>query len=132
MINNYLLTLSIERALNCIELSLPLLQNKVCSMLYPPSRAMRDTHTFKQGNYINSSVCFSSLSDILRSIDTFTMLCSFLKNPFVVTAYYKSNATKIQAKSIILGYKLKQIFNNTKQKRRINEKNRRNRLEFLF
>ena len=117
MINNYLLTLSIERALNRIELSLPLLKNKVCSMLYPPSRAMRDTHTFKQGNYINASVCFSSLPDILRSIDTFTMLCSFLKNPFVVTACYKYNATKIQAKSIILGYKLKQIFDNTKQKK---------------
>ena len=121
MINNYLLTLSIERALNRIELSLPLLKNKVCSMLYPPSRAMRDTHTFKQGNYINASVCFSSLPDILRSIDTFTMLCSFLKNPFVVTAYYKSNATKIQAKSIRLDYNLKQNFNNTNKKRRMNE-----------
>ena len=73
-------------------------------------------HTPKQDNYLNASVCFSSLSDILRSIDTFTMLCSFLKNPFVVTAYYKSNATKIQAKSIRLDYNLKQNFDNTKQK----------------
>jgi len=119
MTNNYLITLSIERALNCIELSLPLLQNKVCSMLYPPSRAMRDMHTYKQDNYLNASVCFSSLSDILRSIDTFTMLCSFLKNPFVVTAYYKSNATKIQAKSIRLDYNLKQNFDNAKQKKGI-------------
>ena len=78
---------------------------------------MKDMHTSKQDNYINASVCFSSLSDILRSIDTFTMLCSFLKNPFVVTAYYKPNATKIQTKSIRLDYNLKQIFDNTKQKK---------------
>ena len=117
MINNYLLTLSIERALNRIELSLPLLKNKVCSMLYPPSRAMRDTHTFKQGNYINASVCFSSLPDILRSIDTFTMLCSFLKNPFVVTTFINSMLPRFKPSPLSKAYIIKQNFKLNKEKK---------------
>ena len=105
-----------------LELTLPLYVKKGGrSNHFTIGAEHHDMVTIIKDNFIFANVCFSSLSDILRSIDTFTMLCSFLKNPFVVTAYYKSNATKIQAKSIRLDYNLKQNFNNTNKKRRMNE-----------
>ena len=101
-----------------LELSLPLYYKRGGrSNHFTIGAEHHDMVIKNKDNLLFTSAYFSSLSDILRSIDTFTMLRGFLKNPFVVTAYYKPNATKIQTKSIRLDYNLKQNFNNTKQKK---------------
>ena len=52
--------------------------------------------TFKKDNFKNAGAYYSSLPDIVRSIDTLTMLCGFLTNPFVVTTFINSTLPRFK------------------------------------
>ena len=73
--------------------------------------------TSKQTNYLNASIRYSSLVDILRSIDTFTMLCGYLKNPFVVTTFINSKLPRFKPSPLSKAYIIKQNFKLNKEKK---------------
>ena len=71
-----------------LELSLPLYYKRGGrSNHFTIGAEHHDMVIKNKDNLLFTSAYFSSLSDILRSIDTFTMLRGFLKNPFVVTTF---------------------------------------------
>ena len=70
-----------------------------------------------QTNYLNASIRYSSLVDILRSIDTFTMLCGYLKNPFVVTTFINSKLPRFKPSPLSKAYIIKQNFKLNKEKK---------------
>ena len=70
----------------------------------------------KETNSLNTSICFSSLVDIIRSIDTFTMLCGYLINPFVVTTFINPKLPRFKPSPLSKAYKIKKIFKINKEK----------------
>ena len=71
---------------------------------------------FKETNSLYTSICFSSLVDIIRSIDTFTMLCGFLINPFVVTTFINPKLPRFKPSPLSKAYIIKKIFKINKEK----------------
>ena len=89
MINN-LLNFTIGESLGFrLELSLPLYYKRGgrSNLFTIGAEHFTQQVTNKKGNSLYASAYFSSLPDIIRSIDTLTMLCGFLINPFVVTTF---------------------------------------------
>ena len=76
--------------------------------------------TFEKDNFLNAGVHYSSLSDIARSIDTFTMLCGFLANPFVVATFINSALPRFKPSPLNIfkktSYILGIIFGKNKEK----------------